>query len=175
MSDYDGDMRRAREAGIDAFAMNIGTDSFTDAQLGFAYESAANNEMKLFLSFDFNHWDIGQGNAIGAKVRQYADQPAQLRLDGKVFVSSFAGDGVNVESIRSATGQDIFFAPNFHTGVGDFDTVDGAFNWMAWPSNGDNRAPTSSHYITISEGDKTYNQELNGKPYIARKLISENL
>ncbi|KAJ5475007.1 Glucan endo-1-3-alpha-glucosidase agn1 [Penicillium diatomitis] len=121
-------MRRAREAGIDVFAMNIGTDSFTDKQLGFAYESAANNEMKLFLSFDFNYWGIGQGNEIGAK----------LRLDGKVFVSSFVGDGVNVESIRLAVGLDIFFALNFYTDVGDFNIIDGVFNWMAWPSNGDN-------------------------------------
>jgi hypothetical protein len=28
--DYDDDMRRARDAGIDAFALNIGTDPYTD-------------------------------------------------------------------------------------------------------------------------------------------------
>lgn len=47
-------MRRAKAAGIDAFALNIGVDPYTDAQLRLAYESAANNDMKVFISFDFN-------------------------------------------------------------------------------------------------------------------------
>ena len=46
-------MKRAKAAGIDAFALNIGTDPYTDQQLGFAYQSAANNGMKVFISFDF--------------------------------------------------------------------------------------------------------------------------
>lgn len=53
-SDFDNDMQRAKALGIDAFALNIGVDSYTDAQLGYAYESAANNDMKVFISFDFN-------------------------------------------------------------------------------------------------------------------------
>ncbi|KAJ9478486.1 hypothetical protein VN97_g13194, partial [Penicillium thymicola] len=48
-SDYDDDMKRAKYVGIDAFALNIGTDSYTDTQLGFAYQSAANNGMKVFI------------------------------------------------------------------------------------------------------------------------------
>lgn len=53
-ADYDDDMRRAKAAGIDAFALNIGVDPYTDAQLRLAYESASNNDMKVFISFDFN-------------------------------------------------------------------------------------------------------------------------
>lgn len=33
---------------------------------------------------------------------------AQLKVDGKVFVSSFAGDGVDVSAMRSAAGVDLF-------------------------------------------------------------------
>lgn len=29
-------------------------DPYTDTQLGYAYQSAANNDMKVFISFDFN-------------------------------------------------------------------------------------------------------------------------
>lgn len=47
-------MQRAKALGIDAFALNIGVDPYTDTQLGYAYESAANNDMKVFISFDFN-------------------------------------------------------------------------------------------------------------------------
>lgn len=40
-SDYDSDMQQAKAAGIDAFALNIGIDAYTDTQLTSAYESAA--------------------------------------------------------------------------------------------------------------------------------------
>lgn len=46
-ADYDADMQRAKSLGIDAFALNIGVDPYTDQQLGYAYQSAANNGMKV--------------------------------------------------------------------------------------------------------------------------------
>lgn len=164
-------MKRAKDLGIDAFALNIGVDPYTDTQLGFAYESAAHNGMNVFLSFDFNWWNIGQGSAVGAKIRQYADRPAQLKVDGKIFVSSFAGDGVDIGAMTAAVGQDIFFAPNFHPGQGDFNAIQGALNWMAWPNNGENKAPTDGRRMTVSEGDKAYDTALNGKPYVAREFL----
>jgi hypothetical protein len=169
-TDYDDDMKRARSLGIDAFALNIGTDPYTDTQLGYAYQSAAKNDMKVFLSFDFNWYNTGQTSAIGSKIKQYSGLPAQLKVDNKVFVSSFAGDGVDVNAIKSAAGEDIFFAPNFHPGVGDFSTIQGALNWMAWDNNGNNKAPSPGHNVTVSDGDRSYIKALSGKPYIARKL-----
>jgi hypothetical protein len=166
--DYDDDMRRAKDAGIDAFALNIGTDPYTDTQLYYAYESAARNSMKVFISFDFNWWQASQGHEVGAKIAQYASHPAQLMVDGKVFVSSFTGDGVNVDEIRSSAGSEIFFAPNFHPGQGDFDKIDGALNWMGWDSNGNNRAPTAEQRVTVADSDQAYEDALQGKPYIAR-------
>lgn len=43
-------MQRAKSLGIDAFALNIGVDGYTDTQLGYAYQSAANNGMNVRLS-----------------------------------------------------------------------------------------------------------------------------
>ncbi|KAJ5184830.1 Glycoside hydrolase family 71 [Penicillium cf. griseofulvum] len=166
-SDYDNDMKRARDAGIDAFALNIGTDHYNNIQLGYAYESAANNDMKVFISFDFNWWHISQGSEVGAKIAQYAGHPAQLMVDGKVFVSSFIGDGVDVGAIRSAAGREIFFAPNFQPGKGDFKNIDGAFNWMGWDSDGNNKAPSGGHDVCVADGDKVYEDALQGKAYIA--------
>jgi hypothetical protein len=105
-------MQRAKALGIDAFALNIGKDAYTDQQLGFAYASANKNGMKVFISFDFNWWGAGQGGAVGAKVAQYAGLPAQLFVNGKAFVSSFAGDGVDVGALRAAAGREVYFAPN---------------------------------------------------------------
>lgn len=162
-TEYDDGMKRA-------FALNIGNDDYGDTQLGFAYKSAAKNGMKVFLSFDFNWWDVNKASAVGAKIKQYANLTAQLKVDKKVFVSSFSGDGVDVETVRSAAGQDIFFAPNFHPDKSDFGALDGAFNWMAWPSNGENKAPTAGKNVSVSDGDNAYLKALGKKDYIARKF-----
>lgn len=129
-------MKHAKSLGIDAFALNIGVDSYTDTQLGYAYESAANNGMSVFISFDFNWWSpTSQAAEIGQKVAQYGALPAQLTVDGgKVFVSSYSGDGLDVATVRSAassaaSGMELYFAPNFHPGQSDFSQLDAAFNW----------------------------------------------
>jgi hypothetical protein len=165
-------MQRAKSYGIDAFALNIGVDPYTDQQLGYAYQSAANNGMKVFISFDFNWWSTSQATQVGQKIAQYASLPAQLQVDGKVFVSSFAGDGINVATMRSAAGVPLFFAPNFHPSYGtDISPVDGLLNWMAWPSNGNNKAPTSGSNVTVQAGDQQYINALAGKAYIARVYL----
>ncbi len=123
-------MRRAKDAGIDAFALNIGVDGYTDAQLNLAYQSAANNGMKVFISFDFNWYSPGDADAVGRKIAQYANQPAQLLVDGRVFASSFAGDGLDVNAMRAAAGSNVFFVPNFHPGQASTAPLDGALNWM---------------------------------------------
>jgi hypothetical protein len=168
-ADYDADFQRAKAVGIDAFALNIGTDSYTDTQLGYAYQSAANNDMKVFNSFDFNWYTASQASDVGTKVRQYAGLPAQLTVDGKLFVSSFAGDGLDVTAMESAAGTSLYFVPNFHPGNNDFGAIDGALNWMAWDNNGNNKAPTPGQNVTVSDGDNSYISELNGKTYLARK------
>lgn len=76
-------MRRAKAAGIDAFALNIGMDPYTDGQLEWAYQSAQNNGMKVFISFDFNWYAVPDPGAVGRKIAQYAGRQAQLQVDGK--------------------------------------------------------------------------------------------
>lgn len=131
--DFDADMQRAKSLGIDAFALNIGVDPYTDTQLGFAYQSAANNGMKVFISFDFNWWNpSSQATQIGQMIAKYAALPAQLFVDGKAFASSFAGDQLDIAALRAGAGIPIFFAPNFHPEMGtNFGAIDGALNWMA--------------------------------------------
>ncbi|KIY69790.1 glycoside hydrolase family 71 protein [Cylindrobasidium torrendii FP15055 ss-10] len=167
-SDYDDDMRRAKAYGIDAFALNIGTDTFTDVQLEYAYQSAAAFDMKVFLSFDFNWYKPAISSAVvGAKIAAFASKPAQLRVDNKVFVSSFRGDGLDVAAVRSVAGSDLYFIPNFHPGQGDFSQIDGAFNWQGWDNDGNNKAPKGGVTVTVSDGDNAYRNALGNKPYMA--------
>jgi hypothetical protein len=124
-------MRRAKAAGIDAFALNIGVDGYTDAQLDLAYKSAADNDMKVFISFDFNWFKTGEAATVGQKIAKYANQAAQLKVDNRVFASSFAGDGLDVAAMKNAAGVDVFFVPNFHPEqTANPDSIDGGFNWM---------------------------------------------
>ena len=161
-------MQQAKAAGIDAFALNIGTDTWTEQQLNFAYQSAANNDMSVFISFDFNWYSTSMTSQIGQIIQTYGSQPGQLKVDGKVFVSSFLGDGLDLDAVASASGfarTDLFFALNFEpTNVG---SVDSLFNWMAWPNNGNNKAPDASNKLTVSDGDQSYVGALGSKPYIA--------
>ncbi len=172
-SDYDNDMQQAKAAGIDAFALNIGIDGFTNTQLGFAYDSAHSNGMSVFLSFDFNWYSTSNTSGIADTIGAYAGHPAQLMIGGNVFVSSFAGDGLDLASVQSdLTGHTIFWAPNFQPK--NIGSADALFNWMAWPNNGNNKAPDASNNLTVSEGDTSYTTALEGKPYVARKLLSPN-
>lgn len=163
-------MQLAKDLGIDAFALNIGVDPYTDTQLGYAYESAARNDMKVFISFDFNWYHTDQAAAVGSMIAQYASESAQLLVDDKVFVSSFAGDGIDVAQIESSAGTDIFWAPNYHPNMGDFGDVDGALNWMAWDNDGNNKAPKPGANVTVADGDRAYAEALGDKPYVARKF-----
>ncbi|OCK79723.1 glycoside hydrolase family 71 protein [Lepidopterella palustris CBS 459.81] len=168
-ADYDADMKRAKSYGIDAFALNIGTDSYTDTQLGYAYESANNNGMKVFISFDFNWFSPGSdASTVGAKIAKFASNPAQLMVDGKAFVSSFAGDALDVATMRSAAGVGVFFAPNYHPQLGtSANDIDAALNWMGWDNDGNNKAPSAGNNVTVQAGDAIYTKWLGSKPYIA--------
>lgn len=162
-------MRRAKDAGIDAFALNIGVDPYTDQQLGFAYDSAERNGMKVFISFDFNWWSPGNGNGVGQKIAQYKNRGAQLRVNNRVFASSFAGDGLDVDAMRSSAGENVYFVPNFHPGQSGTDKIDGALNWMGWDSDGNNKAPKNGRKVSVVDGDNSYKNWLGGKTYLARK------
>ncbi|KAJ4289098.1 hypothetical protein N0V90_011440 [Kalmusia sp. IMI 367209] len=175
-ADYDDDMKRAKAAGIDAFALNIAKDDYTDAQLGYAYESAANNDMKVFISFDYNYFETGENELVGAKLKDYCGKPGQLQVDGKCFASSFNGDTdpaklFNAQTIRTAAGLDLYLVPNLSpTGIRDatsVDDIDGSFNWIGWDSNGANRAPTAEANVSTSEFDSKYTEWLGGKAYMA--------
>ncbi|KAL0572290.1 hypothetical protein V5O48_009672 [Marasmius crinis-equi] len=165
-SDYDADMRLAKSIGIDAFALNIAKDPYTDTQLGYAYNSAQANGMKVFISFDCAYFQPGDEGTIGNKIAQYASYPAQLKIGDSgnlVFVSTFVGDSLNVAAIRSAARNPIYFAPNFHPGLGNFGPLDGAFSWAAWPSNGRNKAPTGPQdTVSVDSFDKSYISALGG-------------
>lgn len=105
------------------------------------------------MSFDFNWWNKDtDAVAVGKKIAQYASKPAQLMVNGSVFASSFAGDGLDTGAMRKAAGIPIFWAPNFAPmRGGDFDAIDGALNWMAWENNGDNKSANCLSFCIVTD------------------------
>jgi hypothetical protein len=171
-TDYDSDMQLAKAAGIDGFALNIGPADEQVLQLDYAYESAANNDMLLFISFDFNDglWDpTTQAQAVGERIAAYADKPAQFKVGEAPMASSFVGDTLDVAAVRTAAGRDIYFAPNFSPLIGtDLSDLDGALSWVPWQTNGNNRAPDTTT-LMVTDVDNKYVSALGDEAYIARE------
>lgn len=162
-SQWDQDISEAKSAGIDGFALNIGTDSYTEEQLGLAYGAAsAAGGFKLFLSFDMaaSSWSVDQ---VVSLINEYKDNANQHKVNDLPFVSTFEGptwDGW--DTVRANTGG-IFLVPDWSslgpTGVAArLNEIDGAFNWGAWPG------PNQMELTT--DADTQYQTVLNGKLYM---------
>ncbi|KAH8824975.1 glycoside hydrolase [Flagelloscypha sp. PMI_526] len=152
--DWADDMALASANGIDGFALNYGPEEFNNDQLDNAYAAAAQfPDFKLFLSMDMSVLPCDSpegGQALRDKVLKYADNPNQLQVNGKTFVSTFAGESCNFGAASVPEGWSsqfskhpdldgkITFAPAFFidpTGFSDFgDVMDGSFNFNGgWP------------------------------------------
>ncbi|CDO71438.1 Glycoside Hydrolase Family 71 protein [Trametes cinnabarina] len=159
LDNWTQDVTLASSKGIDGFALNIAADDFTFQQVGFAYQAAAaaNPNFKVFLSLDMdalnNQINCNTTDA-GAFVRNvtstFLTQPAQLQIDGKAFVSTFAGESCTLGGADVFTGWNteftqhpdlagkIHFVPSFFIDIQQFKNfkgvMDGDFNFNGgWP------------------------------------------
>src|SRR2546423_14741166 len=80
VTDWYNDIKTAASALIDGFALNIGDDSFTDTQLGYAYSAAEKygNGFKLFLSFDYGAVPAYDPNKIISRINAHSGSSAQF-------------------------------------------------------------------------------------------------
>ncbi|GAA6044747.1 hypothetical protein NBRC10513_004603 [Rhodotorula toruloides] len=158
-ADYADDFKLAQEAGIDAFALNVGRDPTDPAQLAKAFSAAKSSSFKLFFSFDMNYYSKpGSSDAILSDyLGKYGGHDAHFLYNGKVFVSTFSGEvsgtfldgaGSFAESnakwtdllakAKTAIGKDIHFVPDWN----DVNLVaqnkwgGGVMSWAAWGDKG---------------------------------------
>ena len=150
------DIRLALSKGIDAFALNVGSDPWQPDRVADAYRAAkavsnSNNLLghlsqpfKLFLSFDMSAIpcaSASDSNLIRHYVDTYHAHPNQLIYAGQPFYSTFAGEGctfgardlnegwMNVMKKNPVTGT--HFVPSFFMDPASFHNVtamDGAFS-----------------------------------------------
>ncbi|KAJ6458972.1 glycoside hydrolase family 71 protein [Mycena sanguinolenta] len=163
-SDWEADMTLAQSIGIDAFALDIGKDSFNDQQLGFAYAAAASVNFKVFISFDFSYWSSGDIDTMATYMQTYATQAGQFMYNGAAFVSSFVGDGFAYRTLESQSGISLFACPNWQPGsLVNNANADCGMSWnAAWPNTNNN--PLDANITTAL--DQQYISDLAGKPYM---------
>lgn len=109
----------------DAVALNMGSDSWQPGQIQNAYTAALGTPIKLFISFDFTSFPCNL-QAVVALVNQYANHPNQLKVNGKVFISSYSGECLGNSGWASLKAQTNGYVMPFIWGL------EGQFN--SWPS-----------------------------------------
>lgn len=114
--DWSQQIAQASAVGISAFALNIAKDSYTDTQLGYAYDAAANTNFKMFISFDYDAAQLQGGFAIDdvvTTINTYAGRPAQYMFNSQPLVSTFEGPDFasNWSTIKQQT--NCFFMPDY--------------------------------------------------------------
>ncbi|KAI9927100.1 hypothetical protein MW887_003483 [Aspergillus wentii] len=139
-SDWEDDLKLAKDAHIDAFALNIAYGNpVNDKAISTAFNVAQNIEFQLFFSFDYAGGGAWPQEDVIKLLETYTPSEAYYRHDKKPFVSTFEGpsNADDWKVIKKITG--CFFMPDWsslgakkalETGAG---VVDGLFSWAAWP------------------------------------------
>ncbi|KAL2199493.1 glycoside hydrolase family 71 protein [Corynascus similis CBS 632.67] len=143
LSDWEDDMRLAREAKIDGFALNIAAqDESNEASLELAFAAAGKfgGDFSLFFSFDYLAQGPWPADRVEALVKKYAADPAYFKLDGRQpLVSTFEGpdNAGDWPGIKAAT--DAFFVPDWSSlppteaAAREGGVADGLLSFDAWP------------------------------------------
>lgn len=170
---WENDITLAKDAGIDAFALNGGfPDSNVPTQFAnaFAAAEALGSDFKLFFSFDYlgggQPWPATGSPSVAATLNQYKSSPAYFNFNDAPFVSTFegtsnTGDWAPGGPIRSAVG-DIYFVPDWTSlgpdGIGaQLNNIQGAFSWDMWPNGATNKT---------DDTDKAWQAALPGKTFM---------
>ncbi|KAH9945573.1 glycoside hydrolase family 71 protein [Amylocystis lapponica] len=176
VSIWAADIALAASKGIDAFALNVGSDPWEVSQVANAYAAAkqSNTTFKLFVSLDMTSLPCSSASNIAAVqgfVKNYSSHSNQLLYNGKVFLSTFSGESctfgassVNqgwINAVKTNVPA-VYFMPSFFVNPTTFSTYtvqDGSFNWNSgWPMG---------NYDINFSSDTTYLSSLGNKSYMA--------
>lgn len=130
-SDWEKEMSTAKAHGIDGFALNIGTDDYTQKQLDNAFAAAEVVDFDLFISFDFNWYSTSDVDGVATMFKRYMDKPKQYKVNGKPFVSTFIGDGFDWGAVEKQVGKEIHSVPFYEPSASNADlpSLSGLFSW----------------------------------------------
>jgi glucan endo-1,3-alpha-glucosidase len=161
--DWAADIQLALQSGIDAFALNVGSDDWQPARVADAYSAAGSTSLKLFLSLDMavrSCNSAADAQSIRDVVKAHLSDSAQFLYappgspdPSKPLVSTFSGSDCTFGASDPPTGWanefvnhpdlagKIYFVPSFFVdpaelGSGRFANIaNGDFNWNSgWPN-----------------------------------------
>lgn len=176
-SNWATDIKLAKAASIDGFALNIGGDWWQSSRANDAYLAAeAAGDFVMFLSLDMTSLSCSSytdGIALANLVKAHSSSSAQAMFNGKVLVSTFSGenclfgqsnvhDGWNSVflALLDAAGIDIFFVPSVFSDPSTFSAstwMDGELNWNGgWPMDSTDISTSSDAEYMNALGSKEY-------------------
>lgn len=167
-SQYQTEISKAISMGIDGFACNVGSDSWQPNRLSLMYQAAeAYPSFVIFVSLDMSVNAGASFSYLYQFITPYTSHPNQYSIDGKQFVSTFAGEtytgGMSdpatawlyFKNQLAAQGSNIYFLPAF-TGFGatclGWTALDGAFSWNAWTKT----TSEDAYYLQSRNNPSTY-------------------
>ncbi|KAJ7095846.1 glycoside hydrolase [Mycena belliarum] len=155
LQDWVDDIKLATASGLDGFALNVGPDDFQTTQTNNAFQAAqqVGPAFKLFFSLDMSVLPcktVDDGAALRARVKKFSTNPNYLQMNGKAFVSTFAGESCTFGQDSVANGWrtqfaqhpdlkgQMHFVPSFFIDPAQFTNfagvMDGDFNFNSgWP------------------------------------------
>ncbi|KAK3985676.1 glycoside hydrolase [Cladorrhinum sp. PSN332] len=164
LADWEGDIKLAQEASIDAFVLNIGAQDQSNANtLDLAFQAANSAGFKLFFSFDYAAQGAWPKDQVIALLEQFGNDPAYFKHDGqRPFVSTFEGpdsaaDWTEIKQVTNA-----FFIPDWSSRA-PADAValaggvaDGLFSFDSWPTGNENATTALDQPFVDALGEKLY-------------------
>ncbi|PPQ83225.1 LOW QUALITY PROTEIN: GH-71 [Psilocybe cyanescens] len=133
-ADWLDDMYKIAAKGVDAIALNIGSDDWQRNQVATAYAAAqaSNTGIKLFYSFDLTEMPCDLGDLV-ARVNLYNNHPNQFKVNGKNFISSYSGDCLGNSGWQSLKDQTNGYIMPFVWGLeGNFNSWPSLDSWYCW-------------------------------------------
>ncbi|TRM58181.1 glycoside hydrolase [Schizophyllum amplum] len=155
LSSWLSDLAAIQSYGIDAVALNIGSDSWQPQQLFNAYAAAqAVGSIKLFISFDYSSFPCSVDSTVDL-VNQFANHPNQFKINGAPFISSFLGECLGNSGWASIKSQTNGYLMPFIEGLeGKFDQWPSLDSWLCWSC----AWPEGNYEKNTSDDDYYYSQ-----------------
>ncbi|KAJ5720907.1 uncharacterized protein N7483_008841 [Penicillium malachiteum] len=165
VSDWKRDISLAKEAHLDAFALNMAYGMPGNEQSAAnAFLTAEDLGFQLFFSFDYAGNGSWPQSQIIYYLQKYASSPAYYKHQKRTFVSTFEGPENANDWIAIKNQTNCFLVPDWSS-VGATaalklagGVVDGLFSWAAWPTDSQqmNTYVDASYLECLRQAEKPY-------------------
>ncbi|KAJ3920741.1 glycosyl hydrolase family 71-domain-containing protein [Lentinula edodes] len=166
------DVQQISAMGVDAVALNIGSDTWQWDRVVDAYNAAAasGTGLKMFISFDYTSFVCDNGYATTNWTNYFAKYPAQFTVNGKPMISTYGGGydclGVaNWKTVKANTNGYLmpFFWDSENTFKTDWAFLDSWYCWgCAWPQGDWDKNTTDDQYYIQQLGAGRYATTISG-------------